>query len=61
VPPSTSTSKATKLEDICKVEEVEEEEEEEEEEPSMSSIATNSSSQPARRLIKADFELFKVS
>lgn len=63
MPPSTSktTSRATKLEDICKVEEVEVEEEEEEERPSMSSIATNSSSsQPARRLIKADFELFKV-
>ena len=52
LPPTTSTSKATKLEDICR--------KIDEEESSMSSIATNSS-QPSRRLIKADFSLFKVS
>lgn len=54
LPPSTSTSRATKLEDICRVID-------EEESSSMSSTSTNSSSQPSRRLIKADFALFKVS
>lgn len=54
LPPTTSTSRATKLEDICRVID-------EEESSSMSSTSTNSSSQPSRRLIKADFALFKVS
>ncbi|CRL00684.1 CLUMA_CG013942, isoform B [Clunio marinus] len=51
LPPTTSTSKATKLEDICK-------KIDEEDSSSSSSIVTNSSL-PSRRLIKADFSLFK--
>lgn len=52
LPPTTSTVKATKFEDVCR-------KIEEESESSMSSMATNSS-QSSRRLIKADFALFKV-
>lgn len=50
LPPTTSISKAAKLEDICR----------NDGESSMSSLSTNSS-QSSRRLIRADFSLFKVS
>lgn len=53
LPPSSSASRAPKLEDFCR-------KIDEEETSSMSSIATNSS-QPSRRLIKADYSLFKVN
>jgi len=64
LPPTTSTSKAAKLEDICRSTI-------DEGESSMSSLATNmstsssssaSSTQPSsRRLISVDFSLFKVN
>lgn len=64
LPPTTSTSKATKLEDICK-------KSDDGGESSMSSLASNSTNssttsslqqqQTSRRLISVDFSLFKVS
>lgn len=63
VPPTTSTSKAAKLEDICR-------KSDDGGESSMSSLASNSTisnssstsstHQPSRRLISVDFSLFKV-
>lgn len=69
LPPTTSTSKATKLEDICR------KSDDGGESSSMSSLASNSTNsstssstqqqqlqqQTSRRLISVDFSLFKVS
>lgn len=58
LPPTTSTSKATKLEDICRKPAVIDEAE------SMSSmssmVSSTNSMQPSRRLITVDFSLFQV-